>query len=76
MGQPVVQNPFNQDRWDYIYTIFVQPNFNSEKRLSVFFVDEHLSHFTGDFVPTDQAEQESELSTTPNTEKEETADSG
>jgi len=52
LGEPVVKNPFNQERWDYVYTVFIQPNFRSEKRLSIFFVDEHLSYFTGDFKPT------------------------
>lgn len=54
MGDPVVKNPFDDDRWDYVYTVFIQPNFSSEKRMSIFFVDEQLSHFTGDYVPSSE----------------------
>ena len=58
LGEPVVKNPFNQDRWDYVYTVFIQPDFFAEKRLSIFFIEEHLSYFTGDFTPTSAKAQE------------------
>lgn len=70
LGEPVVKNPFNQQRWDYVYTVFIQPNFNSEKRLSIFFVDEHLSYFTGDFKPTAVLEAEKNAEKKAKEEKE------
>ncbi len=67
LGEPVVKNPFDQSRWDYVYTVFIQPNFNSEKRLSVFFVDDHLSYFTGDYKPTEAKETEDVVADTSET---------
>ena len=52
LGRPVVQNPFDSERWDYVYTVLLPPRYYDEKRLSVFFVEQHLSFFTGDFAPT------------------------
>jgi len=72
LGEPVVKNPFNQQRWDYVYTVFMQPNFRSEKRLSIFFVEEHLSYFTGDFKPTTAEETEAEASEDEGGDKDDT----
>ena len=54
LGNAVIDDPLEADRWDYMYSIQL-PNGNViRKILSVFFVDERLSHFMGDFIPTDE----------------------
>ncbi len=53
MGEPVVKNPFNQNRWDYLYTIDVPGVVQSEQRISLFFEDDLLASFTGNLIPTD-----------------------
>jgi outer membrane protein assembly factor BamE len=55
MGEPVMRNTFNNDRWDYIYTVEVPGLYEELKRMSIYFVDDRLNHFTGDYVPTEQA---------------------
>ena len=54
MGEPVIKNPFDQSRWDYVYTLRVPRFVNDQVRLSLFFEDGELSHFSGDFKPSDE----------------------
>jgi outer membrane protein assembly factor BamE len=51
MGEPVVRNSFNDDRWDYVYTIELPGVYSTTRTVSLFFVDEQLAYFTGDLVP-------------------------
>lgn len=57
MGEPVIRNPFDNGRWDYIYTLQVPGYVNNRTKLSLFFVDGKLSHFTGDFKPSEASEK-------------------
>ncbi len=52
MGEPVARNTFNEDRWDYIYTVVVPGVYQDEKRMSLYFENDVLAYFTGDLVPT------------------------
>jgi len=53
MGDPVIRNPFNKDRWDYIYFINA-PGFPEEQRkMSLYFENDRLASFSGNFTPTD-----------------------
>ena len=54
MGEPVIKNPFDQDRWDYVYTLRVPGLVNDHMKMSLFFTDGLLSHFVGDLAPSDQ----------------------
>ena len=54
MGEPVIKNPFTQDRWDYVYTLRVPGVVNDHMKMSLFFTDGLLSHFVGDLAPSDQ----------------------
>ena len=56
MGEPIYRNTFNEDRWDYIYTITVPGFFETDMRMSLFFEDDALSYFTGDLAPSNNAE--------------------
>ncbi len=53
LGNAVVDDPLNQDRWDYIYTIQIAGGNTLRKVLSVYFVEDKLSYFVGNFVPTE-----------------------
>lgn len=52
MGTPLVRDPFHQDRWDYIYSYQPGGGIRGQERVTVFFVDDQLVSFTGDFVPS------------------------
>ncbi len=54
MGEPVMRNSFNDDRWDYVYTLELPGVFSTSQRVSLYFVDDQLAYFTGDLVPSDQ----------------------
>lgn len=53
LGNPVIDDQLNKDRWDYVYTIDVPDVQKLQKNLQVFFVEDRLSHFKGDYVPSD-----------------------
>ena len=56
LGNPVIDDSLNQDRWDYIYTIQVAGEEHSQRILIVYFREDHLSYFEGDYLPSDQIE--------------------
>ena len=61
MGTPLVRDPFNQDRWDYIYSFQPGGGERGQEGISVFFEDDALMRFAGDFTPTDDSNDESEI---------------
>ena len=50
-GTPLVKDTFNQNRWDYVYSLKKGSEKTESKHITLFFVDGELSHFTGDYVP-------------------------
>jgi outer membrane protein assembly factor BamE len=69
MGTPLVEDTFNQDRWDYPYVKRNGPNVLSESRMTVIFEGDSLLSVEGDYLPpawSDQGTQE-----TPNSVEEE-----
>ncbi len=64
MGEPIVRNAFDRDRWDYIYTIEVPGIYGDEKRISLHFQDDRLAYFTGDYRPGDRQTEDSPGGTT------------
>ena len=60
MGEPIVRNTFDQDRWDYIYTLEVPGIFEQEKRISLHFEEDTLAYFTGDYIPSSEQPEETE----------------
>jgi outer membrane protein assembly factor BamE len=53
MGEPIFRNSFDADRWDYIYTVEVPGLYEADQRVSLYFDNDLLAYFTGDFAPTD-----------------------
>ena len=60
MGTPLVRDPYHQDRWDYIYSFQPGGGERGQEKITVFFVDDQLVGFEGDFVPTAIAEAASQ----------------
>ena len=56
MGEPVVRNTFNRDRWDYIHTVRVPGRFETEKRITLYFENGLLASFSGDYAPSGVAD--------------------
>ena len=52
MGEPVFRNTFDDDRWDYLYLIEIPGVYKEQKRLTVFFDGDVMTHWDGDFTPT------------------------
>ena len=57
MGTPLIQDTFDQDRWDYIYSFQPGGGERVQENLTVFFENNELTHFTGDFEQTPENEQ-------------------
>jgi len=57
LGTPMIEDSFNQDRWDYIHNIRNGKNLIMEERLSVFFEGDRLSRMEGDFTPTEESDE-------------------
>tara|TARA_R110002110_G_scaffold415748_1_gene654868 strand:- start:110746 stop:111141 length:396 start_codon:yes stop_codon:yes gene_type:complete len=51
LGTPLVEDTFNQDRWDYPYVKRNGLDVLSQSVLSVFFEDDALVNVTGDYPP-------------------------
>ena len=60
MGTPLVRDPFFQDRWDYVYSFQPGGGQRGQERISVFFTDDQLVSFEGDFVPSAVADTTAE----------------
>jgi outer membrane protein assembly factor BamE len=56
MGEPVFRNAFDDDRWDYIYTLEVPGYYEEQKVVSLYFEDGVLAYFTGDYAPSGETE--------------------
>jgi outer membrane protein assembly factor BamE len=53
MGETVLKNSFNPDRWDYIYSVQI-PNVGiTKRRATLYFDGDLLAFFTGDYAPTE-----------------------
>ncbi|HKI73167.1 MAG TPA: outer membrane protein assembly factor BamE [Pseudomonadales bacterium] len=52
MGNPIVVDPLKTDRWNYYYSISIAGGKPIRRILQVYFVDNRLSYFEGDFAPT------------------------
>jgi outer membrane protein assembly factor BamE len=62
MGEPVFRNPFDDSRWDYIYTLQIPGYYEDAKRMSLYFENNVLAYFTGDYAPTDAVPEQSTAS--------------
>lgn len=52
MGTPLVSDTFNEDRWDYYYSLSPSNGEEVRERMAIFFENDQLVGFRGDFIPT------------------------
>ncbi|MFK7863967.1 MAG: outer membrane protein assembly factor BamE [Pseudohongiellaceae bacterium] len=65
MGTPLVRDPYNQDRWDYIYSFQPGGGVRGQEKITVFFEDDALVQMTGDFSPSDSSADTASTDTDP-----------
>lgn len=54
MGTPLLVDPFHSNRWDYIHSIEPNSGERSQRRITLYFKDDKLSHITGDTVTAER----------------------
>ncbi|ASP37269.1 cell envelope protein SmpA [Bacterioplanes sanyensis] len=65
MGTPVLRNPFEQRRWDYVYSLEKRDEVVKSYRISLFFDEQgRFSHHTGS-LPDEEFSEENQLNTLP-----------
>lgn len=52
MGNPIIQDTFQPDRWDYYYEMNKADGTQTKERMTVYFDGEKMTHFNGDFLPS------------------------
>ena len=57
MGTPLLKDTFDQDRWDYLYSFQPGGGERVQETLTLYFEDNVLTHFTGDFKQTPENDQ-------------------
>ncbi len=55
MGTPLLEDAFNKDRWDFVYSMQPGGKARTQKILTVFFEDDKLTTIKGDLKPTPEA---------------------
>jgi outer membrane protein assembly factor BamE len=48
LGTPLISDPFNPDRWDYLYSFQPGGGERSQRKLTLFFEQDQLTDITGD----------------------------
>ena len=51
MGTPLIADTFNQDRWDYYYSLDPKDGEEVRERVAIFFDNDQLVGFRGDYLP-------------------------
>ena len=57
LGTPLLKDTFDQDRWDYLYSFQIGGGERVQETLTVYFENNQLTHFSGDFKQTPENEQ-------------------
>lgn len=58
LGSPLVVDPFSVERWDYIYSEQPGGEDRTQKRIALFFSDNHLIHAEGSLHPQSHPDPE------------------
>ena len=59
LGNPVLADSFDRDRWNYVYTIDIPGQDLIKRELVIIFEDDRLLRFEGDYVPSESSNQTS-----------------
>ena len=54
MGQPVLSDIFDKNRWDYVYSLQPGGKKRQQKTISLFFKDNKLTSIIGDLQPSNK----------------------
>ena len=66
MGTPLIEDTFNKNRWDYVYTVRRAREIQEEASISLVFDGDRLVSYSGDFVDDIKAKQaQAELDAEP-----------
>ncbi len=66
MGTPLIEDTFNNNRWDYVYTVRRARKIEEEANISLVFDGDRLVSYSGDFVDDIKEKQaQAELDTEP-----------
>jgi len=72
LGTPLIMDTFDQNRWDYYYSIKRPGRQEMRERITVYFEGNTLTHFSGDYIPSslqsieqEEAEVEAAAVSTP-----------
>lgn len=52
LGNPVLADSFERDRWNYVYTIDIPGQAIIERELIIVFENDRLLRFEGDYIPS------------------------
>ncbi|MCO5787923.1 outer membrane protein assembly factor BamE [Pseudomonas sp. G11-1] len=58
MGTPLLQDTFEPNRWDYLYSLQAGHSPREQERISLMFEDDLLVGLAGDFVPGTSRDEE------------------
>jgi outer membrane protein assembly factor BamE len=75
MGEPVLRDTFNSNRWDYVHSYQIGKNVYQAVHVSIFFTDDVLASFSGNFAPVANAAATPAAPTAPETPAEPAKDS-
>lgn len=50
MGTPLIEDTFNKNRWDYVYTVRRARKISEQAKISLVFDGERLVSYSGDYV--------------------------
>ena len=53
LGNPVLADSFERDRWNYVYTIDIPGQAIIERELIIVFENDRLLKFEGDYIPSE-----------------------
>ena len=69
MGNPVLRNPYQEERWDYLYSLEERDVVTKTYRISVFFDPSGLyTHYTGE-LPAKAIHEENQVKSLPQEER-------
>jgi outer membrane protein assembly factor BamE len=68
MGTPLIADTFNQNRWDYFYSLHQADGKEVRERVAIFFENDLLVGLRGDFIPGNSAKPQTESSSNPPTD--------
>ena len=60
MGTPLIADTFNQNRWDYYYSLVPSTGEEVRERVAIFFENDQLAGFRGDFIPSNNKPEQPE----------------